>query len=61
MIEILKHTFGFCGESHPSLLSIAGLTSLLYMCRVYIIMYWGIGVSFIKTFLTRLCKPFRHN
>lgn len=61
MVEFLKHTFGFCGESHPNLLSIAGLTSLLYMCRIYISMYFGIAISFIKTCLAHLCKPFRHN
>jgi hypothetical protein len=61
MIEFFKHTFGLCGETHPSLLSIAGISSLLYMCRIYISMYCIVTIDFIKTWLTGVYKSFHHN
>jgi hypothetical protein len=61
MVEIFKHAFGLCGDSHPSLLTLAGFTSLLYLCKTYINMFWLMCTNFIKTFLERFYKLFRHN
>ena len=35
MIEVLKHTFGLCGEPHPSLLAVlvGGITTGLYLIK----------------------------
>jgi len=48
MIEIIRHTFGLCGEGHPSLLYMLGLGPVFLMMKSYI------GIVFSK--LTSIIK-----
>lgn len=49
MIEFFRHSFGVCGEGHPSLFYALGLTSVIIYCKNYI---RGVILS-LKTLLKR--------
>jgi len=54
MLETIKHTFGFCGEPHPSILWLIGSGSfLLYVLKHNINLCWRHGCKFCKTKLLR--------
>ena len=53
-MEIIKHLFGFCGESwHPNILNLSMLCSPL-------IIYWNKIIIFVKTKLKTKLKTFKH-
>lgn len=50
MVEIIKHTFGFCGEPHPSLLWL--LTSggvVIYIIKHNVKWCWKQGCDYCKS------------
>lgn len=53
MIEIIKHTFGFCGEGHPSLLCMLGIGPIFLMFKSYVVVFW---LGFKKT-----CSKYLYN
>ena len=54
MIEIIKHSLGLCGEGHPSLLCMLGLTPMFLVFKAYLKMWYitiKLGLKRIYTFL----------
>ena len=57
MVEIIKHTFGFCGEPHPSLLWL--LTSggvVIYIIKHNIKWCWKKGCDYCKSTVKQKIK-----
>jgi hypothetical protein len=61
MIEIIRHTFGFCGEGHPSLLCMLGLGPVFLMMRSYISLGFHKITSIIKLYLKRVYMFLHYN
>ena len=61
MIEIIRHTFGLCGEGHPSLLCMLGLGPIFLIMKSYIILFISKIISIIKFGLTRVYNFLRYN
>jgi hypothetical protein len=57
MIEIIRHTFGLCGEGHPSLFCMLGLGPVFLIMRSYASMI----ISIIKLGLKRVYTFLRYN
>lgn len=51
MVEIIKHLFGFCGEGHPSLLCLLGLTPFIYVLKGYILRAYRMFKLIVKSCL----------
>lgn len=50
MIEFFKHSFGLCGDGHPSLLYVLGIIPFLRIIRIKVVLYLK---SFLKRFYLR--------
>lgn len=50
MVELFKHLFGLCGDGHPSILCLLGITPFI----VCIKNYFNSTILSLKTFLKRL-------
>lgn len=61
MIEIIRHTFGLCGEGHPSLLCMLGLGPVFLMMKSYISLFFYKVMSFIKLVLKQVYTFLRYN
>jgi hypothetical protein len=61
MIEIIRHTFGLCGEGHPSLLCMLGLGPVFLMMRSYISLGFYKIKSIIKLYLKRVYTFLHYN
>jgi hypothetical protein len=61
MIEIIRHTFGLCGEGHPSLLCMLGLGPVFLMMKSYVSLFCSKVISFIKLGLEPIYKFLRYN
>ena len=61
MIEIIRHTFGLCGEGHPSLLCMLGLGPVFLMMRSYISLGFSNIKSIIKLYLKRVYTFLHYN
>lgn len=55
MLEIIKHTFGFCGEPHPSFLWLITSSGaiILYYVKHNIKWCWKLGCDYCKSKLTK--------
>lgn len=53
MVEAVKHLLGCCGEGHPSLLYLLGVTPLIVM-RGYFIKGFTLVLLVVKNYLGRL-------
>ena len=61
MIEIIRHTFGLCGEGHPSLLCMLGLGPVFLIMRSYISLGFSNIKSIIKLYLKRVYTFLHYN
>jgi hypothetical protein len=61
MIEILRHTFGLCGEGHPSLLCILGLGPVFFIIRAYVKLFYSKVICIIKFGLKRVYRFLHYN
>lgn len=61
MIEILRHTFGLCGEGHPSLLCMLGLGPVFFIMRVYVKLFYFKVICIIKLGLRRVYRFLHYN
>lgn len=61
MIEIIKHTFGLCGEGHPSLLCLLGLGPIFLIIRGYIKLFYCKIIFIIKSGLRQFYKFLHYN
>lgn len=61
MIEVIRHTFGLCGEGHPSLLCLLGLGPVFLMMKSYIKMVFSKTMVIIKLGLKRVYTFLRYN
>jgi hypothetical protein len=61
MIEIIRHTFGLCGEGHPSLLCMLGLGPIFLIMRSYISLGFYKIKSIIKLYLKRVYMFLHYN
>jgi hypothetical protein len=59
MIEIIRHTFGLCGEGHPSLLCLLGLGPIFLIIKSYFRIVFFKSISIIKLGLERVHKFLR--
>ena len=55
MVEFVKHLLGCCGEGHPSLLYLLGVTPIIAM-RVQVMKWFSLVLLFVKSCLGRLYK-----
>lgn len=51
MVEMLRHMFGCCGEGHPSILYLLGITPALWFIKGYIISFWFKTKTIVKNCL----------
>ena len=49
MIEIIRHMFGLCGENHPSILYLLGVTPFVNHIKIL----WYQFTSYVKNVLKR--------
>jgi hypothetical protein len=56
MVEIIKHTFGLCGESHPSLICMLGIGPIFLVFKTYILTIGSMVSSSIKLVLKQAYK-----
>lgn len=61
MVEIIKHTFGFCGEGHPSLICMLGIGPIFLAFKTYILAIGSMISSSIKLGLKQACRFLYHN
>lgn len=55
MIEILKHTFGLCGEGHPSIVWLIGpIVTAFYFLKHNIKWCWKQGCDYCKAKLSKV-------
>ena len=54
MIEIIKHSLGFCGEAHPNMVYFLGMPAVFIGFRRTIKICFGCVILGLKTFLKRL-------
>jgi hypothetical protein len=52
MVETISHMFGCCGENHPSLLYLLGVTPFIIM-RSYVVRFWRLITLYLKSCLKR--------
>lgn len=50
MIEFFKHLFGFCGDGHPNIVYLLGLTPFVFIIKTY----FNLTISGVRKFLKRL-------
>ena len=53
MVEILRHMFGLCGEGHPSIWYLLGITPALFFLRTYFMGVWRGVKTVAKSYLRR--------
>ena len=51
MVETIKHVLGVCGEGHPNLFYLLGLTPLLVLVRTHIYRWFTICRLVVKNYL----------
>jgi hypothetical protein len=56
MVEIIKHTFGLCGEGHPSLICMLGIGPIFLVFKTYILTIGSMVSSSIKLVLKQAYK-----
>lgn len=54
MVEAIKHLLGCCGESHPSLFYLLGITPVVLVLKGRIVRVWGVFILIAKSCLRRL-------
>ena len=53
MFEAIKHIFGVCGDGHPSLMYLFGLTPIFIWCKNTVRVYYTSIILTVKTLLKR--------
>lgn len=53
MLEAIRHICGFCGDGHPSLIYMLGLTPFFVWFRNSLRVYYKLTISGVKSFLKR--------
>jgi hypothetical protein len=54
MIEFIRHSFGLCGEAHPSMLYCLGMPAIFIGFRKTIKFWFWYIILGLKSFLKRL-------
>jgi hypothetical protein len=61
MVEVVKHLFGFCGEAHPNVIYLFGLTHFVVIVRTYMLATYELTVYNLKIHLQKVLKFVRHD